>query len=150
MKQIHHYSIPVQDTRLVADVLRQLFQGSITPFGPYQNSWIVWFGDEHGTAIELYPLGTEMFPDVGNGQANFRRNESASGFTATHAAISIDRSREEILTFGSDHGWRALELSRGGFNVIEFWIENRVMIEVLTSDMARDYLAATGKFRHKA
>ena len=146
MKQIHHYSIPVQDTRLVADVLRQLFQGSITPFGPYQNSWIVWFGDEHGTAIELYPLGTEMFPDVGNGQANFRRNESASGFTATHAAISIDRSREEILTFAINNGWRALELSRGSFNVIEFWIENRVMIELLTPDMARDYLAATKRF----
>ncbi len=146
MSQIHHYSISVQDTKRVAEVLCELFVGTITPFGPYQNSWIVWFGDEHGTAIELYPAGTEMIPDAGIGQANFHRNASASGFTATHAAISIDRSRDEILSVASVNGWRAIELSRGVFNVIEFWIENRVLIELLTPDMARDYLAATKKF----
>jgi hypothetical protein len=146
MSQIHHYSIPVQDTKHVAEVLCELFEGAITPFGPYQNSYIVWFGDQYGSGIELYPAGTEMIPDAGDGQANFRHNASASGFTATHAAISIDRSREEILKFASDNGWRALELSRGTFNVIEFWIENRVMIELLTPDMARDYLAATKRF----
>ncbi|MFC6672318.1 hypothetical protein [Marinobacterium aestuariivivens] len=47
-------------------------------------------------------------------------------------------------------GWKALELPRGGFDVIEFWIENRVMIELLTPDMAKDYLAATRKFRGPA
>lgn len=146
MSQIHHDSIPVQDTRRVAEVLCDLFEGTITPFGPYQNSWIVWFGDEHGTAIELYPAGTEMMPDAGDGQANFHANASASGFTATHAAISIDRSKAEILTVARENDWRALELSRGPFHVIEFWIENRVLIELLTPDMARDYLAATKKF----
>lgn len=146
MSQIHHYSIPVQDTRRVAAVLCDLFGGTITPFGPYENSYIVWFGDAYGTGIELYPAGTEMLPDAGNGQANFRHNPSDSGFTATHAAISIDRSREEILTLARNNGWKALELSRGTFNVIEFWIENRVLIELLTPDMARDYLAATKKF----
>ncbi len=146
MSQIHHYSISVQDPKRVAEVLCELFKGTITPFGPYQNSHIVWFGDKHGSAIELYPAGTEMIPDAGDGQANFRHNTSASGFTATHAAISIDRSREEILTSASDNGWRAIELTRGSFNVVEFWIENRVMIELLTPDMARDYLSATKRF----
>lgn len=146
MSQIHHYSIPVRDTRRVAEVLGELFEGTITPFGPYQDSYIVWFGDEYGSAIELYPVGTEMIPDAGDGQANFRSNALASGFTATHAAISIERSRKEILTSASENGWKALELSRGTFNVIEFWIENRVMIELLTPDMARDYLAATRRF----
>jgi hypothetical protein len=40
-------------------------------------------------------------------------------------------------------GWRAIELSRGAFRVIEFWIENRVMLELLTEDMAQEYLQAT-------
>jgi hypothetical protein len=149
MSQIHHYSITVQDTQHVAEVLRELFGGTITPFGPYENSYIVWFGDEYGSAIELYPAGTEMLPDAGDGQANFRHNVSASRFTATHAAISIDRLREEILQIAGDNGWKALELSRGGFNVIEFWIENRVMIELLTPDMARDYLTTARKSRHE-
>ena len=146
MSLIHHYSIAVQDTRHVAEVLRELFRGTITSFGPYQDSWIVWFGDVHGSGIELYPAGTETIPDAGDGQASFRAYPLASGFTATHAAISIDRSREEIFTIASDNGWRALELSRGTFHVIEFWIENRVMIELLTPDMTSDYLAATKKF----
>ncbi len=57
MNQIHHFSIPVRDTKHVAEVLCELFEGTITPFSPYQNSYIVWFGDEYGTAIELYPAG---------------------------------------------------------------------------------------------
>lgn len=150
MSQIHHFSIPVQDTVHVAEVLQNLLGGTITPFGPHSNSFIVWFGDEYGSAIELYPAGTEMFPDAGDGQANFRHNASASGFIATHAAISIDRSREEILKIAGDNGWKALELSRGTFNVIEFWIDNRVLIELLTPDMVRDYLAATRNFRREA
>lgn len=147
---IHHYSIPVQDTRKVSEALAGLFGGTITPFGPYPNSYIVWFGDEYGTAIELYPAGTEMSPDVGEGQANFRHNPSHSTFCATHAAISINRSREEIFKVAKAQGWRAVELPRGGFNVIEFWIENRVMIELLTSDMAEDYVSVTKPFRKSA
>ncbi|MDR4503558.1 MAG: hypothetical protein MRK01_02050 [Candidatus Scalindua sp.] len=143
---IHHYSIPVQDTKNVSQVLVSLFGGTITGFGPYQNSYIIWFGDEHGSAIELYPAGTEMYPDAGAGQANFRYNPSHSKFCATHAAISINRSREEIFQVAETQGWKALELPRGGFNVIEFWIENRVMIELLTLDMAKDYLAVTKQF----
>lgn len=146
MGHIHHYSIPVQDTEHVAKVLCKLFAGTVTPFGPYPNSYIVWFGDEHGSAIELYPSGTEMVPNAGDSQVNFRHNPSASGFTATHAAISIERSRKEILACANDHAWKALELSRGRFKVIEFWIENRVMIELLTPDMTRDYLAATKRY----
>ena len=147
---IHHYSIPVQDTQNVSKVLADLFSGTITPFGPYPNSYIVWFGDEYGTAIELYPAGTEMYPDLGEDQANFRHNPSYSKFCATHAAISVNRSREEIFKVAETRGWRALELPRGGFNVIEFWMENRVMIELLTPDMAEDYLSVTAPFNKLA
>ncbi len=143
---IHHFSIPVQNTRHVSIALAKLFNGTITGFGPYENSYIVWFGDEYGTAIELFPNGTEMIPDQRMGQANFIHNQSHSEFSATHAAISIKQSREEMLGIAEELGWRALELSRGGFNVIEFWIENSVMIELLTPDMADQYLLATKRF----
>ena len=147
---IHHYSIPVQDTKKVAEILADFFGGTITGFGPYPNSYIVWLGDEFGSAIELYPAGTEMHPDSGKGQANFRHSNIHSRFCATHAAISTTCSREEIFKVAVAHGWKALELSRGGFNVIEFWIENSVMIELLTSDMAKDYLSATRRFMKPA
>ena len=124
-----------------------MFDGMLTGFGPYPDSFIAWMGDDHGSAIEVYPCGTEMFPDAGPGQANFRRAQLPSAFSATHAAISIDRTADEIFAFARREGWRAVELSRGPNNVIEFWIENAVMLELLTPAMARDYVTATQRNR---
>ena len=46
-----------------------------------------------------------------------------------------------MLAIAAREGWRALVLPRGGFDVIEFWIDNTVMVELLTPAMAADYLA---------
>lgn len=140
---IHHLSIPAQDPHHVAKTLVELFNGRLSRFGPYKNSYIAWAGDEHGTAIEVFPAGTELYPDAGQGQANFRHNPASSGFVTTHAAVSVDRSTDEIIALAAREGWRALELSRGSFNVIEFWIENRVMLELMTAAMTKAYLNAT-------
>ena len=140
---IHHLSIPVENPSHVAHVLCDLFDGSVSRFGPYENSYIAWAGDEHGTAIEVFPIGTELTPGDGAGQANFRHSAAATGFTATHAAVSVDRDKAAIEAIADREGWRAIELSRGSFRVIEFWIENRVMLELLTPDMALKYLQAT-------
>src|SRR5262245_2403689 len=131
---IHHLSIPAENPLHVARTLVELFDGKLTGFGPYKNSYIAWAGDAHGTAIEVYPIGTEMFPDYGARQANFRHNPNTTGFVATHAAVSVPRSEEEIITLAERAGWRAIPLSRGSFNVIEFWVENRVMLELMTKD----------------
>ncbi|MFN5156007.1 MAG: hypothetical protein ACK5Y7_02935 [Betaproteobacteria bacterium] len=144
---IHHLSIPARDTRHVAEVLVELFGGTLTSFGPYRDSFIAWAGDAHGTAIEVYPLGTEMLPDHGLGQARFRAGQPASPHVATHAAVSVDRSRAEILALARREGWRAIELPRGTNHVIEFWIENAVMLELMTPDMAADYVRAMAQFR---
>jgi hypothetical protein len=144
---IHHLSIPARDPKHVASVLTEMFGGKLTGFGPYHNSYIAWMGDEHGTAVEVYPTGTEMLPDAGPGQANFRHRDTGSPYTATHATISIDRSKEEIFDFARREGWRAVELSRGPNNVIEFWVENAVMLELMTAEMTRDYVVGTRRFR---
>lgn len=108
---------------------------------------ILWHRRETRRQTENTNIDLQLGEDaVYSTNSSFQHNTSASGFTATHAAVSIDRSRAEIRTVASDNGWKALELSRGSFNVIEFWIENRVLIELLTPDMVRDYLAATKKF----
>ncbi|MBI3604822.1 MAG: hypothetical protein HY202_02210 [Nitrospirae bacterium] len=144
---IHHLSIPAKKPLYVTKILVELLGGMLTEFGPYQDSYIAWTGDQYGTAIEVYPLGTEMFPDAGGGQANFRHNEHASAFVATHATVSVDRSKDEIFALAQREGWRAIELSRGSFRVIEFWIENHVMLEITTQEMAQEYLQATAVFR---
>lgn len=139
---IHHISIPATDTRHVAEVLVELFDGQLSGFGPYRDSWIAWAADDAGTAIEVYPVGTELYPPDGPGQARFRHVEGASPFVATHATVSVDRTVEEIVALADREGWRAVELSRGPHNVVEFWIENAVMLEIMTPEMTAGYLAA--------
>ena len=90
-----------------------------------------------------YPVGTEMYPPDGPGQAAFRHEPAASGATATHATVSLDRSEAEILAVAERESWRAVRLPRGPFDVIELWIENTVMLELMTPDMAAAYLAST-------
>ena len=138
---IHHVSIPARDPRHVAAVLAELLGGTVTGFGPYRGSYVVWVGDDLGTAIETYPTGTELLPDTGSGQANFRHRDSGSPYSATHVALSTERSEEEILACAEREGWRAIRLPRGPNDVIEFWIENTVMLELMTQQMARDYVA---------
>ncbi len=147
---IHHLSIPARDPRHVAEVLVELFGGTLTGFGPWRDSFIAWAGDPFGTAIEVYPLGTEMLPDDGAGQAWFRSAAAPSPHVATHAAVSVQRSRQEILALARREGWRAIELPRGPHQVIEFWIENAVMLELMTPEMAGDYMRAMAVFRHHA
>ena len=86
---LHHISIPAENPRQVVEVLAKLLSGRITGFGPYRNSYIAWAGDEAGTAIEVYPTGTEMFPDQAEGQANFRHNPAASGFTCASPPAAV-------------------------------------------------------------
>jgi hypothetical protein len=140
---IHHLSIPATNTRHVADVLVELFGGMLTGFGPYRDSWIAWVGDEHGTAIEVYPVGTEMYPPNGHGQAQFRHNPATTAFAATHATVSVNRTEADVLALAKREGWRAVRLPRGPFDVIEFWIENAIMLELMTPDMAAAYSAST-------
>ena len=108
----------------------------------FRDSWIVWAGDEHGTAIEVYPVGTEMVPPDGPEQAQFREAAHPSPYVATHATVSVERTMEQIRDLAAEQGWRAAALSRGPHEVVEFWIENHVMLELMTPAMEADYLAA--------
>ena len=144
---IHHLSIPARAPRNVAQVLVELFGGTLTGFGPWRDSYIAWAADAYGTAIEVYPQGTEMLPDASSGQARFRTVFRSSPYVATHAAVSVQRSRAEIMSLAQREGWRAIELSRGPNHVIEFWIENAVMSELMTPDMTDDYIYAMATLR---
>lgn len=84
-----------------------------------------------------------MFQPDGPHQAQFRHNPTASRFTATHATVSVERNEPEILALAEREGWRALRLPRGPFDVIEFWVENSVMLELMTPKMTAAYLASS-------
>ncbi|HKY75675.1 MAG TPA: hypothetical protein VJS45_06030 [Acidimicrobiia bacterium] len=139
---LHHLSIPAREPQRVATALAELLGGDVTEFGPVPGGFIAFARDENGTAIDCLPLGTELRPGEHDKEAQFAAAEHPSPFGATHAALSVDRTEEEILAVADREGWRAVRCDRGSFRVIEFWVENSLLIELLTPEMAADYLAA--------
>ncbi|AFY31517.1 hypothetical protein [Calothrix sp. PCC 7507] len=141
---IHHISIAAQNPQHVAQVLAEVLNGKAAAFFPHPGSYIVVPLDEYGTAIEVYPVATQIVPGEGDEQCQFVLTNNASGLTATHAAISVSSSQEKIEEIAKREGWRVLRCNRDSFfDVIEFWLENTVMIELLTPEMAEQYLAVT-------
>ncbi|BAY26710.1 hypothetical protein NIES2100_65260 [Calothrix sp. NIES-2100] len=135
---IRHISISAANPRHVAEVMAELWGGRILPFPSHAGSYMALAWDERGTMIEVYPLGTELVP--GDAEVEFRENDSPSHFQAVHAAIDVTASEEQILAIAAREGWRVLSCNRGGFfEVIELWIENRLLLELLTPKIAPLY-----------
>jgi hypothetical protein len=141
---IHHISISAQNPQHVAEVLAEVVKGQAVPFPPHPGSYMVVALDEHGTAIEIYPSGSLILPGTGLHSCHFAHNPHASRFTATHAAISVSASQAEIEQIGSREEWRVVRCNRDSiFDVMEFWVENSLMIEFLTPEMTHQYLTFT-------
>jgi len=57
----------------------------------------------------------------------------------------VPTDRATVERIGAREGWRTRLFGRGSpgmppvFHVIEFWVENRLMIEVATPDMIDEY-----------
>jgi hypothetical protein len=138
---IHHISIGAKDPRRVARVIAELWQTVALPFPPVPGGYIVIADDGHGTAIEVTPLGTEIVPGEGDAEAQSRVNAGASPFTATHAALSVPLSAERVKEIAAREGWRTGTFERGGaFQVVELWVEGRLLLELLPPEMAQRYL----------
>jgi hypothetical protein len=141
---IHHLSIAARDPERAARVIAELWNGEAFPFPPVaKGSWVAMAGDAHNTTLEVYPLGSELVPVDGDHDSQARDNPDVSGFTATHCAIDTHLSYDAVLAIAAREGWMAKYRKRGGvFGVIEFWIEDQVLLEVLTAEMQAEYLAA--------
>lgn len=136
---IHHISVAAEHPLHVAQVLAEIWHGQAAPFPPHPGSFMVIALDEFGTMIEVYPAGTELTP--GPKAAEFSHNADRSPYQATHAAVSVPASREEIEQIAAREGWEVRYCSREGFfEVIELWVENTLLIELLTPQMANKYV----------
>ena len=141
---IHHISISAHNPEHVAQVLAEVLNGEAVEFFPNPGSYMVFPMDEYGTGIEIYPLDTKLIPGEGDEQGKFVDIANSSNFIATHAAISVTKTQEEIEEIGKRENWRTVRCNRDSFfDVMEFWLENQVMLELLTPEMADQYLAAT-------
>lgn len=138
---LHHFSMTAENPSRVAQVLAELFHGEAAPFSPHPGSFMAIAMDDYGTMIEVYPAETELMPGFGTEQATFSSNAFASPFSATHVAISVPTNQEEIERIAAREGWRVVRCNRDGFfDVLEFWVENKLLLELLTPSLAAKYV----------
>jgi hypothetical protein len=97
-------------------------------------------GDDRNTTCEFYARGTELRPGEGDSEGIVALAEGAP-YGASHAAIATELPVEEVKAVAARHGAPAKVCVRGGlFGVVEVWIEERFMLEVLTPEMQAQYL----------
>lgn len=139
---LHHFSIAAENPARVAQALAELLQGEVAPFPPHPGSFMALALDDYGTMIEVYPAETELMPGFGSEQVTFSSNAFASPFSSTHVAISVPTSQEQIERIAAREGWRAVRCNRDDyFDVIEVWVENKLMLEFLPPALAARYVA---------
>ena len=126
---IIHASIPADDPERVARVIAELWRGSCTPFPPVPGVFVARADDDRGTQVEVGPRGRVGAPGPGDVE---RRDAPASDYSEVHLNIASPLSDDEVLAIGAREGWTARRCDRGGlFALIELWLENKFMIEVM-------------------
>lgn len=138
---IFHASIPADNPQLAAEVIAEIWGGEAFRFPPWPGAYVAIAGDDRGSTMEVYPREQTMAPGETDAEPAYARpDEAPSKYVAFHVATMTQKSEEEVLEIARRVGWRALRCSRGHFfDVLELWVENRLLLEVLTPEMQGDY-----------
>jgi hypothetical protein len=136
---IHHLSIAAKDPKQAAGVLAELMGGTAVPFPPNPGSYFALQLDDYGSGVEVYPAGTVLQPGGATGGSFVRREHG--GFGSTHFALSVATDPAAVKEIAERAGWNCFDCDRGPFHVIEVWVENETMVEVLPPAYAAEYLA---------
>ena len=127
---IIHASVPADDTARVASVLAELWRGEYLPF-LFPEHFLVVAGDERGTQIEVGPRGKQIVP--AETMMSFQMHASPSPYSEVHLNIATPLAVDEVLAVAKRENWTARACDRGGvFKVIEFFLENKFMLELMT------------------
>jgi hypothetical protein len=97
--------------------------------------------DAYGTAIEFLPKGSVLKP-TSNESSDWASEPSLTGYTATHVNMAVPISEAEIYDIAKREGWRVVRSGRQGLlELIEFWIENEIMLELMPPNLMERYQA---------
>jgi hypothetical protein len=151
---IAHVSIPSGDPRATAMLFAALIEGQAFPFPVVPEAWIAVAGNGSGLAIEVYPDGMAHHPGRGEaGLALVPKGPATKPWedqifvdgsqlrpSAFHLAIATKLDDGQVFALAQEAEIRAIRCERGGvFGLIELWIDNTILVEVLTDEDIRRY-----------
>jgi hypothetical protein len=134
---IFHFSIAADDPKRTATMLAELWRGQAFYFPMVgDGSWAAHAGDDRRSTIEVYPRDLALYPAEGEGE---QRREPVSRHGPFHAAVGTPLTIEEVQEIGARYGCHTRVCQRGPFRVIEYWVDNSLMLEMLTAEMQAEY-----------
>ena len=138
---IHHLSVSAEDPRGAAEFFAEIMGGVAVDFPPNPGSYMVFEADGHGTGIEIYPARSVMVANGEPGAVWVRQPNDADRRSPTHFALSVEMAQADVLARAGAKGWDAFVCDRGGhFHVVEVWVENTWLVEILPPVFAAEYL----------
>lgn len=151
---IAHLSIPAENARATALFFAAIIDGVVFNFPVVPGAFIAVARDGSGTAVEVYPLAMTHHPGIGQPNSTTEptgitampwedqiyaesTDRLPSGF---HFAIATQQSVPEVMSRSHALGWRAVACNRGGlFGVVEVWVDNLYLVEVLVPEEVHSY-----------
>jgi hypothetical protein len=136
-------SIPARHPAAVAGFIAELWGTEALPLPPVPGRFVALAADGTGAGVEVHPVGLgrgRTSRDTGTGPV------SGPAATATRLAIGTALDEAEVHLAAGMRGWqsrRALRSASGReWRVIEVWVEERLLVEVLTPAMQEEFRAA--------
>lgn len=150
-----HTSLPAKDPELVSRVLCEVAGGKRCQF-PYPGGYYVGFDDANSTAVEIYPIDTQLRPGTGKAYGDLQPLEESRqnmvryvgsnedvAYIASHIALTTPLRLDEIYAIAKRENWRAVYCSRReSFRLVEFWLEDRILVELILEQDLSDAIAA--------
>ena len=139
---IFHVSIPADDPEHVASVIAEIWRTEAFPF-VFAGSFIVIPDDERGTEIEVVKRGHEQVPAAT--EVGLRLNPGPSAYNEVRVNMVTRIDEAEVLALARREGWIARVCDRRFFKLIELWVENRFLLELLTEAETARYRSFMSK-----
>lgn len=151
---IAHISVPSENPKETALFFAAVIDGLAFDFPVVPGASIAVARDGSGTAVEVYPIGMAHHPGVGDPDSTQQPASpttmpwedqiytaySVKAPSTFHMAIETKLSESEVISRARSLGWRTLACNRGGvFGVVEVWVDNTYLVEVLVEQEATRY-----------
>lgn len=139
---ILHASIAADDPQKTAQTLATLLGGLAFPMPGGGGAWAALTGDEHGTNIQVLGRGRQYHRKAGEHTQMVWGEKARHG--ASHLMIETHLEEADVLALADANGCHAHRARHASFEVIEFWIDDCQLLDVMTPDMARVYREFNG------
>lgn len=133
---ILHASIVADEPRVAAETLAQLLGGIALPVGPGDGTWSAIGPEPIGNLISVLSRGSEFHRSPEHVET---RVGTPVRHSAYHMLIDTALSEDEVFALATERGCSAQRARHGAFEVIEFWIDDCVLIEVATPELGERY-----------